>query len=180
MKRPSRFLLLTFLSGILISSCSDQSTENSTEFTKNEVRMEMIPGTVQGNTTTGTIVIKERTDGSAQLDITLNGVIANAVHPVHLHFGSLKDNGDIATYLSELREDNGVGLSSTILGNLSNNSTLDYNNFLQFDGSIKVHYEESGPLENELLGAVNIGLNSNENAAYLNGAKGITICKFKL
>ena len=176
MKRPSIFVLLPFLLATLAISCTNESTEESIEFTGNEVEMEMIPGTVQGKTTSGTIIIKERTDGSAQIDITLNGVIANAVHPVHLHFGSLEADGDVATYLGELREENGIGKSSTILSQLSDNSTIDYNDFLLFDGSIKIHFEESGALENEILGTVNIGMNAEKNEAYLKGTKSITIC----
>lgn len=176
MKRLSTSVLLPFLLAVLVISCTNNSSEETTEFTGNEVRMEMVPATVQGNTTSGTIVIREKTDGSVQLDITMNGVIANAVHPVHLHFGSLEVDGDVATYLGELREENGIGISSTVLGRLSDNSTLSYSDFLQFDGSIKVHFEESGPLEDEILGAVNVGLNADQNEAYLNGTKSITIC----
>ncbi len=176
MKKPSIFVLLPFLLAVLVISCTNQSTEEGLEFTGNEVEFELVPGTVQGNTTTGTILIRERADGAAQIDITMNGVIANAVHPVHLHFGNLDADGDVATFLGELREENGVGRSTTILSTLSDNSSLDYNDFLLFDGSIKVHFEESGPLENELLGAVNIGLNVEQNADYLQGIKSITSC----
>ena len=176
MKRPSIFVLFFFLLSALVLSCSNESTEDATEFTGNEVRMEMVPGTVQGNTTTGTILIRERADGSAQIDISMNGVINNAVHPVHLHFGSLDIDGDVATYLNELREVDGVGKSSTILNTLANNTSLNYNDFLLFDGSIKIHFEESGPLEDEILGAVNVGINVSENEAYFNGTKSITTC----
>ncbi|WP_421978869.1 hypothetical protein [Roseivirga seohaensis] len=170
------FLPSLILSTLLfISSCNDSGNELS-EFTGNQMEMTLIPGSVEGNTTSGTLSIKERNDGKAQIEITLNDVISGAEHPVHLHFGSLSDNGDVATYLTTLKEVNGIGKSVTILESLDNNTTIDYNDFLDFNGSIKIHFEASGPLENEILGSTNIGLNVDQNQAYLNGTKSITVC----
>ncbi|WP_323756256.1 hypothetical protein [Roseivirga sp.] len=166
---------LIMFTALFIAACSDSGNELS-EFTGNEMEMALIPGSVEGNTTSGTLKIRERNDGRAQLEITLNDVISGAEHPVHLHFGSLSDNGDVATYLTTLKEVNGVGKSVSILETLDNNITIDYNNLLNFDGSIKIHFETSGPLENEILGSTNIGLNADQNEAYLNGAKSITSC----
>ncbi|OEK04900.1 hypothetical protein [Roseivirga misakiensis] len=167
--------LLAVLISLSIVSCGDDSTADA-EFTGNEVRLEMIPGTVQGNTTTGTLVIKEKSNGQAQLEITLNNALSNADHPVHLHFGSLDDDGEVALLLGRLRESNGIGSSTTILNALDDNTEITYSSFLNFDGSIKIHFEDSGPLENEILGAVNVGINRVQNQAYLDGIKSITVC----
>lgn len=167
----------TFLLAILaisITACGDD--DSSSEFTGNEVQLEMIPGTVQGNTTTGTILIRERSNGQAQIEISLNNVLNNADHPVHLHVGSLDDDGDVVLLLERLTEENGIGRSVTVLNTLADNTTLNYASFLNFDGSIKIHFEDSGPLENEILGAINIGINTSGNEAYLSGLKSITIC----
>ena len=177
MKRLTGFILsLTLVA--LISACGDDTASNS-EFTGNEVSMTMVPGTVDGNTTTGNLVIRERNDGRAQIDITLNNVLNGAEHPVHLHFGSLDDDGEVATFLTTLTESNGVGSSSTILERLDNDETLTYSQLITFNGSIKIHFEASGPLENEVLGAANIGLNTAGNEAYLQGLKDITNCNNK-
>ena len=174
MKRISTyFTMLVFIA--LTVACGGEDAGDS-EFTGNEVRMELIPGTVSGNTTSGTLLIRERTTGEAQLDITLNNVITGAEHPVHLHFGSLDDNGDVATYLTTLRETDGVGVSSTILTRLDNDESVSFSSLITFNGSIKIHFEASGPLEDAVLGSANIGLNSGENEAYLNGLKSITTC----
>lgn len=174
MKRISTYLVM-FALVILFSACGDDDGGDS-EFTGNEVRMELIPGTVSGNTTSGSVLIRERIGGTAQLDITLNNVISGAEHPVHLHFGSLEDNGDVATFLTTIREVNGVGTSSTILNSLDNETVISYSNVLTFNGSIKIHFEASGPLEDAILGSTNIGLNMEGNAAYLDGSKSITTC----
>ncbi len=165
------FLLLIF---VALSSCEEK--DQNTEFTGNEIEFQMIPGTVDGNTTTGTLVIKERNDGRAQIEVTINNVLQNAEHAVHLHFGSLEDNGVVATYLTTLKEEDGVGKSITILDRLDDNTTINFSQLSQFNGSIKIHFEASGPMENEILASTNIGLNAPDNAAYLSGAKSITIC----
>jgi len=177
--RMKRFtsILLSLVLVAVISACGDDS--GSSEFTGNEVSMTMIPGTVDGNTTTGSLLIRERNDGMAQIEITLNNVLDGAQHPVHLHFGSLEDDGEVATFLTTLSEENGVGRSMTILDRLDNDETLTFNQLVTFNGSVKIHFEASGPLENEVLAAANIGLNTGGNEAYLLGLKGITSCNSK-
>lgn len=174
MKRISTYLAMFAL--VLIIGACDEGNSGDSEFTGNEIRMELIPGTVSGNTTSGSLLIRERTDGNAQLDITLNNVLSGAEHPVHLHFGSLEDNGEVATFLTTIREVDGVGKSSTILTSLDNDTQVNYSNMLTFNGSIKIHFEASGPLEDEILGSTNIGMNMGGNEAYLNGTKSITTC----
>ncbi|GAB5526063.1 MAG: hypothetical protein Roseis2KO_39350 [Roseivirga sp.] len=174
MKRISTYLAMFAL--VLLFGACDEGNGGDSEFTGNEIRMELIPGTVSGNTTSGSLVIRERTDGNAQLDITLNNILSGAEHPVHLHFGSLEDNGEVATFLTTIREVDGVGQSSTILTSLDNDTQVNYSSMLTFNGSIKIHFEASGPLEDEILGSTNVGMNAGENAAYLNGTKSITTC----
>lgn len=173
--RKTLLLCLISLSIFSAWSCSDTGNEFS-EFTDQEMELALIPGSVEGNTTTGTLKIRERNDGKAQIEITLNNVLSGAEHPVHLHFGDLSDNGDVATFLTTLKEENGIGKSVTILESLDNNTQIRYNDLLRFDGSIKIHFESSGPLENEILGSTNIGLNSDQNQAYLDGTRNITVC----
>lgn len=172
-----KYFILSLFAAFVLLACSENSvTDQDLPFTGNEIRLEMIPGTVQGNTTTGQLIIKERTDGLAQIDITLQNVLKNGSHPVHLHFGSLADDDHVATLLNDIKEDNGVGKSSTLLGALENGTQLTYNDLINFDGSIKIHFEASGPLEDEILGAINIGINESENTAYFSGEKSITQC----
>ena len=171
MKKALLFLALPLF---LFACADDQDVESA--YTGNEVQLTMIPGTVQGNTTSGTLKVKERTDGLAEIQIELENVLKNASHPVHLHFGDLAADGNVATYLNNIIESRGMGKSTTVLRELDNGSIITYDDFLQFDGSIKVHFEASGPLEDEILGSTNIGINEAQNAAYLNGERTITSC----
>jgi hypothetical protein len=166
--------LFALLILIVTTACNDNN--ENTDFTGAQLEIQMIPGTIDGNTTTGNLLIKARTDGRAQIEVTLNNVIQNAEHPVHLHFGSLDDNGTVATFLSTLKEENGIGKSISILDRLDDNTEITFNQLIQFNGSIKIHFEASGPMENEILASTNIGLNTADNEAYFNGLKSITNC----
>lgn len=174
MKRVLSAFAITFAL-VSVWSCNDSENPIS-EFTDNRMEIQLIPGTVEGNTTTGTLVIRERNDGKAQLEISLQNVLSGASHPVHLHFGNLEADGDVATFLTTLTEENGAGRSVTLLESLDDNTQIDYADFTNFNGSIKIHFESSGPLENEILGSANIGLNVDQNEAYLSGLKSITSC----
>lgn len=167
---------LFFLAILSIAVFSCGSDSGNAEFTGNEMVFQLIPGSVNGNETSGTLVIRERTEGLAQIEITLHGVIANSNHPAHLHYGSLEDNGNMATQLNPVIEADGVGYSVTILNELENGDEITYADLITFDGSVKIHFEASGPLKDEILGSTNIGINSDQNQAYLIGDKSITIC----
>ena len=164
---------LTFLLFIALLGCQNEVTN---EFTTNEISIPMIAGEVDGNSTSGILTIKERTDGKGQIEIIIQNVLPNAVHPIHLHYGSLDDDGNVATLLNDLREENGIGKSVTILSALENGQTPSYQDLVNMDGSIKIHFEASGPLEDALIASINIGINQAENAAYIEGSKKITTC----
>ncbi len=175
MKEILKYITVLLLAVSIVACGSDSEGEDS-PFTGNEVSFTLIPGEVEGNTTSGTLTIKERTDGQGEIQIVLNGVIQGAQHPVHLHFGDLEADGLVATYLTQIAEVDGVGRSNTILSQLDDGTPLTYSDLITFNGSIKIHFEESGPLEDALLGATNIGINSAGNEAYLLGLKDITQC----
>lgn len=166
--RPIFLLLL-----VTIYACSQEGVN---EFTGNEISIPMIAGEVQGNSTSGILTIKERTDGKAQIEIVVQNVLPNSVHPIHLHYGSLDDNGNVATLLTELTEVKGTGKSVSILSTLENGNEISYQDLVNMDGSIKIHFEASGPLEDALIASTNIGVNQVENAAYLDGTKSISEC----
>ncbi len=170
--KPIKYFLLA-LTLVFLWSCEEDTVS---EFTGSEMSIPMISGDVQGNVTNGILTIRERTDGLAQIEIIVENVISNAQHPVHLHYGSLDDDGNIATLLNDLVETNNTGRSVTILQDLANGEQIMYSDLLVWNGSIKVHFEASGPLENELIVSTNIGLNQSENAAYIQGDKDITVC----
>ena len=166
------FSLLIF--SISVLACSIENGDP--EYTGNSMFYNLIPGSANGLETNGTLIIRERADGTAQFEILMTGVLNNANHPVHLHYGSLEDNGNIAAMLNPVLAIDGIGKSLSFVVELENGEEVDYNDMVTFDGSLKVHFEASGPLKDQLLGSINIGSNSSENQAYLDGDKSITIC----
>jgi hypothetical protein len=166
--------LLLFL---LVFGC--ESEEEEELYTGREVKYEMLKGAFFEHETTGYILIKERIDQSIDIEINMEGTLPNAYHPVHLHYGSLEDDGLVAEFLTYL-EDTGNRKSQSIthIKYLRNEDTpITFDRFLEMDASIKVHMEESGEYKDVILGASDIGKNYSIQMPGSN--KAITICNSK-
>ncbi|MEQ9437721.1 MAG: hypothetical protein RIG62_01690 [Cyclobacteriaceae bacterium] len=159
----------------LNSGCS---SEEESLYTGREIQYNLLEGSYLETTTSGYITVRERNDHSIDIQLLLEGTLDNAIHPVHLHYGSLQDDGLVAEFLDNV-EDTGNHHSQSIthLTQLSDGSTMTYDRFIDMDGSIKVHFEEEGALKDVILGATNIG--TNYNIADLGLAGDITICNSK-
>lgn len=154
-----KFLLnsfsLIFCSVLL--GCQDQETD--TEFTGRAITYTMVKGSYFDQPTEGTVTVKEKVDSSVQIELLMQGTMDGALHPVHLHRGSLLEDETVALYLSPLEDiGNQQSRSTTPLVSLDG-QTLTFNDFQQLDASIKVHFQETGELKNVILGATNIGKN---------------------
>lgn len=156
----------------LISACNN---EEESIYTGRETRYTLLEGSYFEAITSGYITVKERTDQSIDIQLFLEGTLDQAIHPVHLHYGSLQDDGLVAEFLHNV-EDVGDHHSQSIthLTQLADGSTITYDRFINMDGSIKVHFEEDGPLEDIILGATNIGTNYRISDLGLSGD--ISIC----
>lgn len=154
------------------SSCN---SEEESMYTGRETRYTLLEGSYLESTTSGYITVKERSDQSIDIQLFLEGTLDQAIHPVHLHHGSLQDDGLVAEFLQNV-EDVGDhhGQSITHLTRLADGSAMTYDRFINMDGSIKVHFEEDGPLKNVILGATNVGTNYSISDRGLTGD--ITIC----
>nr|WKN34955.1 hypothetical protein K4G66_21500 [Tunicatimonas sp. TK19036] len=169
---------MIFAAVLVLNSACSSSEEESSMYTGREVSYNLLEGSYMENTTSGNIVVKERNDHSIDIQLFLDGTLDEAVHPVHLHYGSLVDDGLVAEYLHNV-EDIGDhhGESITHLTQLADGSTITFDSFIEMDGSIKVHFEEEGPLKDVILGATNIGTNYSMSDVGLIGD--ISICNSK-
>ncbi len=123
----------------------------------------------------GKLIVKELIDGGLELNIEMDGTKSEEVYffTAHLHFGSYDDvDAPIAHLLDPV--DIGTLRSTTVLGVLSDQTTLTFEDFKTFDGHIKVHLADSGPDYQTILVAGNIGLNDNSVANFDRGK--ITVC----
>ncbi len=159
---------------LIVVGTACQSEEVS-QYTGQEVSYSLIEGAFFDQATAGTLVARERTDQSVEIIVELTGTADEAIHPVHLHFGSLADDQPVAAWLNPL-EDVGDHQSQSItrLDHLYNDSPMTFALFEQMDGSVKIHFEESGQWEDVILGATNIGRNYSPTDAVT--FKDITIC----
>jgi hypothetical protein len=161
--------------GILLCSMiwfSCQDNENTSEFTGNETTYFLQSGSEYN--VSGTVIIKERRDGSATLLLNLTGTSGNSKLPVHLHLGDISTPGaDIAALLSPV--DSKTGISETILTQLADESTIQYADLIKLEACIKVHLSDAGPEQNIILAGGNIGESVSKAAA--SGKVGVGVCK---
>lgn len=167
-------ILLVF---VIVFACDPDVEEEI--YTGREVKYEMLKGAFFEHETSGFIVVRERVDQSIDIEINMEGTLPNAYHPVHLHYGNLEDNGLVAEFLTYM-EDRGNRKSQSVthIKFLRNEDTpMTFDKFLEMDGSIKVHMEESGEFKDLILGASEIG--SNYKYQLSGNTKAITICNGK-
>jgi hypothetical protein len=122
-----------------IVSCEDKQEEQPDDLTGNETAYPLYAGVAFGYD--GTLTIKERRDGYAQLVIHLEGTSGALQFPAHLHFGSYSEGAAMAALLEPVQA--ATGRSETLLTALMNEEPITYAQLLQFDGHIKVHQDDN-------------------------------------
>src|SRR5690349_16291007 len=70
---------------VILLGCQERETVS--DFTGNETSYELMAGSEYD--VSGTISFKERTDGFTTVLIALKGTDGDAIHPVHLHLGTI-------------------------------------------------------------------------------------------
>jgi hypothetical protein len=162
--------LLVVVLGLIILGC--QERENTIdEFTGNELVYSLQSGSVYA--ISGTIMFKERKDGSSQVYVNLSGTEGNIELPVHLHLGDISEaDADVAALLNPVN--GSTGKSETHLKKLANELPISFADIKALNASIKIHLSETGPGRDIILAAGNIG-SAYDNAS--SGRFGIGVCK---
>jgi len=163
-------VLAVVLVGLILLSC--QESENTSQFTGNEVTYALQPGS-QYNIS-GTATIKERRDGSSTVLVNLTGTSGNNKLPLHLHLGDISTPGaDVAALLNPI--DAKTGVSETILTQLADETILSYTDLIKLEACVKVHLAETGPERDIILAGGNIG--ESVAKAAVSGRLGVGVCK---
>ena len=117
----------------------------------------------------GEVVFSNLGDGTVGVSIDLQNTDARFDFPAHLHFGSIKEVGELAIRLEDV--DGATGKSVTDLKDvvMPNGEQFRFEMLDEFNGSVKIHLAE-GVLGQYVLTYGNIGANEN----YF--ADGITVC----
>jgi hypothetical protein len=156
--------------GLISVAC--QESENTSEFTGNEITYALQQGSEYE--VSGTVVFKERRNGTTTVAVSLTGTEGNDKLPVHLHLGDLSAaDADVAALLSPV--DAKTGKSETLLTNLADETAVTYSSLLQLEACIKIHLADTGPGRDVILAGGNIGESFTKSIA--NGRRGIGVCK---
>ncbi|MDN5200394.1 hypothetical protein QQ008_03455 [Fulvivirgaceae bacterium BMA10] len=155
--RKNYSILVAFLvfSCVFVVSCSDSEPTNLGEFTGNEVTYQLF--SASDYNIAGHIIFKQKTDNGIQAEVSLQNTQDGALHPLHLHYGAIGNDGDLALLLEPIK---GLsGKSTTVFSILGDESKFTYDDLLNFDGSVKVHLDD-GLNRDVVLAGGNIGKNN--------------------
>lgn len=145
--------LLAFL--VLFSFYGCQEDETAGEFTGRLTTYQLVAGS--GQDIEGTVTLKEKADHSTRVIIDMTPTGGSLLHPVHLHYGTMIPDADMAAMLHPVDGTN--GRSVTDLSMLMDDTPITYEELLIFDGHIKVHLDD-GPHKSVVIAYTNIGKNN--------------------
>lgn len=155
-------LLLALIVSVGLASCSDQEPDL---YTGNQLDFELFQSSTYDFR--GNLEVKELTNGSLEFKIRMDGAksYGDYSYPAHLHFGSY-DQADapIAHLLNPVSAKNLE--SVTVIGTLSDGSTLTFDQLKTFDGHVKIHLANEGPDYGVILVAGNVGSNFNPELGF--------------
>lgn len=120
---------------LLFANCSDDDDNNdetpvevSTTYTLEEVGESGVSGTAKF------IKVDETT---TTIEVVLEGTPAEGDHPMHIHFEDAATGGGVALGLQNV--DGSTGLSTTTVTQLADETAINYEGLISFDGHINVH-----------------------------------------
>jgi hypothetical protein len=103
----------------------------------------------------GQVIIRERNDGTTQLEITLEGLAPQAQLPAYIHFNTALEGGGIAITLEPV--DGNSGTSVTEITQLDTGTPITYDELLEFDGHLNIQLDDS---QGTLVSQGDIGANA--------------------
>ena len=148
-------VLLILYAFVTLSACSIGDEPGTTERSSTYLLYR-----ANFNPVSGDVTVKELAPGKLQFSIKLQNTAEGGEHPAHLHFGTVREVGELAFALNPV--DGTTGESITVLDQvqLSDGELLTYDNFLEMDASIKVHMNDNY-FKHMVLSFGNVGKNEN-------------------
>jgi len=105
----------------------------------------------------GVALFEKRNNGNTLVTISLDGTLANGVHPAVIHIGSVATVGGGPAVKTLNPVDGTTGKSYTNLSHLNNGTPISYDDAMVYDGYLAIH--ESQLLMANILCQGNIGSN---------------------
>ncbi len=167
MKNPY-YLILLLITGML--SCQK---EEESVYSGNSVSYDLFQSS--DFEYKGLATFRELKSGEVEIALELQGPRSEEAYyfTSHLHFGPYDAEGADVAYLLNPVDIRTLG-SKTVLGQLSNGTSLDFEAVKNFDGHIKIHLADEGPDYSVILATGNIGSNPNSPEGFDAGR--ITLC----
>jgi len=153
---PMKIVPILFLLVLIFASCQSEDEK----YTANSVSYNLFQSSDFDYQ--GAAEVRELRDGGIEVTLRLNGPTSTEAYyfPAHLHFGSYDTpDADIAFLLNPI--DIRTLESKTILGKLSDGTSLDIRSFRNFNGHLKIHLADEGPDYSVILATGNVGKNEN-------------------
>ena len=146
----------TWIIAVLVVLAACQRSEIVSVYTGNQAVYALTPASAYP--IGGTVIFKERKDGSTSVIVQLTGTSGEAKFPVHLHQGDITSNGTgTLALLSPVSAK--TGLSETVISNLADETKVTYADLLKLSAYLNVHLSDFGTESNVILAAGNIGSN---------------------
>lgn len=145
---------------LMMFSCGSDEQEPTVtdDFTGNEVVYNLYSASEFG--ISGTATFRELSAGGLDISIQLLNTAGEIFHPVHLHAGSVREDGPLVSVLEPVYGMSGESNSQVTFLMTDESSTFTYGDLLEFDGSLRIHLD-GGPGQDILVAAANIGDNNN-------------------
>ncbi len=143
-------VLVLVATPLLFMNCSDDddnTSEASTTYQLTEIDSSGVSGTAKF------IKVDSLT---TRVELQLENTIADTIHPAHIHINDAATGGDIAITLENVNGN--TGSSSTTVTALDNDTPINYEGLLEFDGYINVHLGPGNDLQT-IVAQGNIGSN---------------------
>jgi hypothetical protein len=156
--------------GVILISCQENVSTN--EFTGNEVTYDL-QSTSQYDIS-GVVTLKEKRNGTTQVQVKLTGTSGESKLPVHLHLGDISTPGaEVAALLSPVNAK--TGISETVLKQLADETEISYSDLIKLNACVKIHLSDVGPERDIILAGGNIGASMAKSIE--TGRTGFVPCK---
>ena len=134
MKKLFTYLMVIPLA--FLTNCSDDDDNTIVIGPTGETKTYQL-GSVADPSISGTATFIENSDASTTIKLQLTGTPDDGMHPAHIHFNTAAESGEIALTLGTV--DGATGSSSITTSTLDDDTTITYDELLDFDGYINVH-----------------------------------------
>ena len=163
--------LISILLIICLIACESNVDNVDSNLTGNEIIYTLYQGSDYN--VSGTVTFKETLTKNILVSMALSSTEKGLLHPVHLHFGDIAGNGNIAAVLNPI--DGATGVSITTLEILKNYSKITYQQLLELEANVKVHLSNTESGKNIILAGGNIGRSASNANPF--GSVDIAVCK---